>query len=209
MTLTDELKIIRDKYMGQIHEMPFVMNLAAGQLTQAQRDYYIAQDHYYVETFTKYSTRVYNQLIMQGYQLPGMLSDESDAHAALQANPENIAQIKPGQHNESYLAHMAEQTSQGDVLAGVLSLLPCVESYYLIAKAGLDTGEVNTNYRAWFDFYTSKKYHDWVVLYWQVLNDYLANPQQRTLTDFSYVDIYVKSYQHEIAFWQKAADAAY
>ena len=55
----EELIPIRDRMMATIMAEPFVQGIRTGVLSQMSRDYYVAQDHHYVDVFMRTKTKCY------------------------------------------------------------------------------------------------------------------------------------------------------
>lgn len=79
-----DLEKLQSKWLSSIENLPFVTGIRNGRLSQSQRDYYIAQDFYYLDTYTSAinkTNEILNKLeILKGTNLN---SNELDAHLAL------------------------------------------------------------------------------------------------------------------------------
>ena len=181
----EELMPIRDEMMAAIMQEPFVQGIRTGVLSQASRDYYVAQDHHYVAVFMMLLEQTNAQLPLELRRNVMHESDESDAHLGL-APSERYHQIAVGTHNANYLNHLRETVAQGDPLASMLALLPCTESYGLIAQRLQQQGVASNGFNDWS---------------WRTVDQLFARTQATTA---DYAGIYETSYEHELAFWQAA-----
>ena len=112
----EELMPIRDEMMVAIMQEPFVQGIRTGVLSQASRDYYVAQDHHYVAVFMMLLEQTNAQLPLELRRHAMSESDESDAHLGL-APSDHYHQISVGAHNVNYLNHLRDTVAQGDPLA--------------------------------------------------------------------------------------------
>ena len=192
---------IKDEMLATILATDFVQGIRTGVLNQKSRDFYVAQDSYYVGVFAQLLQQMQLQL-PAGWQRPILdSSNEADAHLGL--NPSSAyRQIMPAEHNEAYLTHLRETVALGNPLASLLALLPCTESYGLIGQALAEQGVLPAGYQAWVDYYTSPAYQDIVHWSWQAVDKLWMTDLKDASVD--YLAIYQQSYQHELAFWQAA-----
>ena len=196
----EELIPIRDSMMATIMAEPFVQGIRTGVLSQTSRDYYVAQDHHYVDVFMMLLEQTNAQLPLELRRNVMHESDESDAHLGL-APSEDYHQIAVGTHNKNYLNHLRETVAQGDPLASMLALLPCTESYGLIAQRLQQQGVATTGFNDWVDYYADATYQAIIDWSWRTVDQLFARTQAATA---DYAGIYETSYQHELAFWQAA-----
>lgn len=196
----EELMPIRDSMMATIMAEPFVQGIRTGVLSQTSRDYYVAQDHHYVDVFMMLLNQTNAQLPLELRRNVMPESDESDAHLGL-APSERYHQIAVGTHNANYLNHLIETVAQGDPLASMLALLPCTESYGLIAQRLQQQGVASNGFNDWVDYYADATYQAIIDWSWRTVDQLFARTQAATA---DYAGIYETSYQHELAFWQAA-----
>lgn len=189
--------------LAQILKLPFVKGLGMGGLTQAQRNYYVAQDSYYVDQFIQLADQVTQALPAGFASAPNLGNDESDAHLGLAPSKE-WSEIPIGQHNLAYLAHMQQAVAIADPVAGLIALLPCTESYYLIAQT-LQAQHNAQGYQQWLNYYCSDAYQATVNWAWTTLDQLVPNYQDLAENQLQiYKDIYQKSYAYETSFWLEA-----
>ena len=196
----EELMPIRDRMMAAIMQEPFVQGIRNGKISQTSRDYYVAQDHYYVDVFMRLLDQTNAQLPLELRRKEMTASNESDAHLGLEPS-EQYQQIAVGEHNTSYLNHLRATVAQGDPLASMLALLPCTESYGLIAQALQQQGVASNGFNVWVDYYTNQAYQSAIDWSWRTVDQLFAQKQSAPA---DYASIYETSYQHELTFWQAA-----
>jgi len=176
------LQTIREQFMPQIMAEPFVKAIGSNSLTQRQADYYTAQDASYIEAFMP----IVNQIDESLHLTRPTSDDEGQAHLSL---VDAVAPKPLDLVGQSYVNHMRSAAQKG-AMAAIMATLPCVESYYFIAKALAH----QTN-NGWQQYYASKQYHDLVTYYWQIVD------HSDSQLD---VAIFEKSYQFELKFWRNA-----
>jgi|GEM_PF-1655367 len=192
---------IKDEMLTTILATDFVQGIRTGALNQKSRDFYVAQDSYYVGVFSELLQQMQTQLPTD-WQRP-MLDSSNEADAHLGLNPSSAYQeIAPAQHNEDYLTHLRATVALGNPLASLLALLPCTESYGLIGQSLVKQGVTATGYQEWVDYYTSSAYQQVVEWSWQAVDDLFITELKDA--DIDYRAIYQASYQHELDFWQAA-----
>lgn len=184
--------------LQQIQQTQFVNGIGMGTLTQAQRDYYVAQDHYYIKRFTQLWQKMERQLPAELTVIEPQTVGEASAHATLDPSAA-VADIKPGQHNLDYLVHMEAMVAQGDGLTSMLALLPCTESYHFIAK---QLGLQQSRFQGWIDYYRGPEYQAVTEWCWRVV-DTLAKQRAITQTELAG---YLRAYEYELLFWEKPFD---
>ena len=83
----------------------------------------------------------------------------------------------------------------------MLALLPCTESYGLIAQRLQQQGVTTTGFNDWVDYYADATYQAIIDWSWRTVDQLFVQTQSATA---DYAGIYETSYQHELAFWQAA-----
>lgn len=175
----EELMPIRDSMMATIMAEPFVQGIRTGVLSQNSRDYYVAQDHHYVDVFMMLLNQTNAQLPLELRRNVMSESDEGDAHLGL-APSERYHQIAVGTHNANYLNHLRETVAQGDPLASMLALLPCTESYGLIAQRLQQQGVASNGFNDWVDYYADATYQAIIDWSWRTVDQLFAQTQSAT-----------------------------
>ncbi|KRN30790.1 TenA family protein [Weissella halotolerans] len=186
--------------LSDILSTPFLQGLQMGELPQAVRNNYVYQDDYYLEQFEEATKLVEGRLPGWLLRQRPQIVFEDLAHQALMPS-ENMGQVSINQDNQTYVTFLLDQAKRADPMYGVLALLPCTESYYLIAKT---LGHSHTGaYQGWLDFYRGADYHHLVTWYWQIV-DTLHSPAQIEANWDEYCAVYQRAYQAEYDFWLAA-----
>lgn len=190
--------------LNDIYQSSFVKGIGFNNLSQQQRDYYVAQDSYYTDEFSHLFDLTITKLTTEQQSTQPQTLDETVAHDALLASP-NMLNIPPDEHNLAYLNHMKTEIMTGDATNAMLALLPCTESYHLIGKRYLNTTAHNT-YSPWLEYYTSSAYQDFTQWSWHVIDAQIPDWQKLPVNDQKrYLNTYLTSYQFELSFWEHAA----
>ncbi|SCB74824.1 TenA family protein [Weissella bombi] len=204
MDFHDYLLKQSEPILKEIYQSPFVKGIGFDNLSQQQRDYYVAQDTYYTDMFSHLFDLTTDKLTSRQQADQPQSLDESLAHDALLASP-NMLNIPPDDHNLAYLNHMKTAITNGDATNAMLALLPCTESYHFIGKHYLKTTQHNT-YLPWLEYYSSPAYQAFTQWSWQVVD--AQNPNWQNLASDikkQYLHTYLTSYQYELSFWEHAA----
>ncbi|MFP7242414.1 TenA family protein [Pediococcus pentosaceus] len=200
MQIHERLQEVSTPILRDILTTPFLQGLQAGTLPQRVRNNYVYQDDYYLEQFEAATAlieaRLPDWLLCQRPQIVF----EDLAHQAL-APSENVGPVSINQDNQTYVTFLLAQAKRPDPMCGVLALLPCTESYYLIAKT-LEHTRTGT-YQGWLDFYRGADYHHLVTWYWQIVDTLYSSAQIEANWDV-YCAIYQRAYQAEYDFWLAA-----
>lgn len=190
--------------LNDIYQSAFVKGIGFDNLSQQQRDYYVAQDSYYTDEFSHLFDLTFTKLTTKQQNNQPQTLDETVAHDALLASP-NILNIPPDDHNLAYLNHMKTEIMTGDATNAMLALLPCTESYHLIGKRYLNAIAHNT-YLPWLEYYTSSAYQAFTQWSWEVIDSQIPDWQKLSISDQKhYLNTYLTSYQFELSFWEHAA----
>lgn len=189
---------------NDIYHSSFVQGIGSDNLSQTQRDYYVAQDTYYTDYFGKLFDLTTEKLTPLQQASKPVSTDGQTAHDALLAS-QAMLNIPPDQHNLAYLEHMEKAIMQGDATNAMLALLPCTESYHLIGTHFINKFPNNT-YEPWLAYYTSPDYKAFTQWSWQVVDQQVPDWQKLSFeTQQAYLSTYLTSYQYELTFWDQAA----
>lgn len=192
------LETLRDEWLQKIASLPFVQGIQFGNLTQIQRDYYLAQDHYYLAIYGVATEEIDNILALLSLQAKASDKYEKSAHEALQ--PSIQWQDMPiGRVTREYAAFIAEVMAGSDALKKMLVMLPCLESYHLLARHMKQDLRTSSKYAAWINFYTQDTYVADVLRYQTGVAQLIAQKDELADEDIA---IYQQAYQYEHNFWQ-------
>ncbi|MDT2613293.1 thiaminase II [Enterococcus dongliensis] len=154
------------KYWEKSFEHPFVQSLARGDLAPEIFRYYLLQDRYYLEHFSK----------LYGYIAKQTIDKEVQAH--LQKNAENLKQgelaireeffsklaiseaeilttpIAPTAYH--YVSHMYRQLIEGTPNTAFAGMLPCAWLYQEIGERLITVGSPDPVYQCWIETYAGE-----------------------------------------------------
>jgi thiaminase/transcriptional activator TenA len=193
---------IQNKWMDRISQCRYVQGIQYNTLTQRQRNYYVAQDHYYLEIFGAAFNEVNRILDGLGLLSEVQSVDESDAHQALKPN-DGWQQEIIGDVSKAYTGYIQEIMQTGDDLQKVLVMLPCLESYYLLAAGMKNDVETSDEYKGWIEYYTQSAYIGQVRRYRQGIVELVEGSRAEARIAPADLQVYEQAYQHEYDFWEQ------
>jgi len=201
MSKTDLVQV-RNDYLAKIRNLDFVREIKDGRLSQKRRDYYLAQDHYYLAAFSEATEMVDGILRSEGFLSHARDGYEASAHDALKPS-KGWKEIAIGQTSLEYTAFMMNVMKNGSDLQKVLVMLPCLESYYYLAKAMKEDFRTSTEFQDWIQFYTQPAYVEDVNRYHACLEQLITKQDGFKDEDIA---IYTQAYDYEVDFWQVCWD---
>ncbi|MDT2596054.1 thiaminase II [Enterococcus dongliensis] len=200
------------KYWEKSFEHPFVQSLARGDLAPEIFRYYLLQDRYYLEHFSK----------LYGYIAKQTIDKEVQAH--LQKNAENLKQgelaireeffsklaiseaeilttpIAPTAYH--YVSHMYRQLIEGTPNTAFAGMLPCAWLYQEIGERLITVGSPDPVYQCWIETYAGETAVEGIkkerVLLDRLYEESTEKEQQQM------IEAFVISSKLEYAFWGMA-----
>ena len=200
------------KYWEKSFEHPFVQSLARGDLAPEIFRYYLLQDRYYLEHFSK----------LYGYIAKQTIDKEVQAH--LQKNAENLKQgelaireeffsklaiseaeilmtpIAPTAYH--YVSHMYRQLIEGTPNTAFAGMLPCAWLYQEIGERLITVGSPDPVYQCWIETYAGEIAVEGIkkerVLLDRLYEESTEKEQQQM------IEAFVISSKLEYAFWGMA-----
>ncbi|MDT2674200.1 thiaminase II [Enterococcus dongliensis] len=200
------------KYWEKSFEHPFVQSLARGDLAPEIFRYYLLQDRYYLEHFSK----------LYGYIAKQTIDKEVQAH--LQKNAENLKQgelaireeffsklaiseaeiltppIAPTAYH--YVSHMYRQLIEGTPNTAFAGMLPCAWLYQEIGECLITVGSPDPVYQCWIETYAGETAVEGIkkerVLLDRLYEESTEKEQQQM------IEAFVISSKLEYAFWEMA-----
>lgn len=204
MIISNALQNVQEKWFAAISEAEFVQRLEQGTLTQAQRDYYVAQDHFYLNKFDSVFTETNHILNELGLKTVARNTNEWEAHQALQ--PSDLWETHAiGLTSRAYVRFLEQVFQTTDKLHKLLAVLPCLESYHLLAcqmKNNIHYHEKHP-YKGWVDYYTGTLYRKEVLRNQKGILLLMKNRESTERILVGTIQIYEKAYQYEYEFWQQ------
>lgn len=214
MTFTDLARKEAAVFWEGSFEHPFVQSLAAGDLAPEIFRYYLLQDRYYLEHFSK----LYSYIAEQ--------TDDKEVQAQLQENAENLklgelaireefftelniteeeilaTPVAPTAYN--YVSHMYRQLIDGTFKTAYAGMLPCAWLYQEIGVRLIETGSPHPLYQRWIETYAGEAAAEEIkkerALLDRLYQEATAKEQQQMIESF------VISSKMEYAFWEMATN---
>ncbi len=211
-TFTQKARAYADPYWEGSFEHPFILELAKGTLAPEIFRYYLLQDRYYLEHFSKL------------YRLIGEAAEDSEVRELMLVNSQHLAEgelaireaffkelgiteeevaatpVAPAAYN--YVSHMYRQLAAGTPNTAFAGMLPCPWLYQEIGERLIVMGSPNPLYQRWIATYAGEEGRAAVANERRILDRlYAAAPsdeQEQMLTAF-----YISS-QMEYLFWEMA-----
>lgn len=200
------------KYWEKSFEHPFVQSLARGDLAPEIFRYYLLQDRYYLEHFSK----------LYGYIAKQTIDKEVQAH--LQKNAENLKQGELAIREEffsklaiseaeilttpsaptayHYVSHMYRQLIEGTPNTAFAGMLPCAWLYQEIGERLITVGSPDPVYQCWIETYAGETAVEGIkkerVLLDRLYEESTEKEQQQM------IEAFVISSKLEYAFWGMA-----
>lgn len=189
---------------------PFVKGLQEGTLEAEAFRYYLLQDRYYLEHFSKIhlliAERMENQevkemLILGAKHLAeGEIAIRDSFFKELNITEEEIEDtpIAPTAYN--YVSHMYRQLSEGSLNSAVAGLLPCAWLYQEIGMTLIKTGSPNSLYQRWIETYSGEEAKEEVAYQCELLNHLYEVSTEEVKQQM--IEAFVISSKMEYLFWE-------
>lgn len=146
---------------------PFIQSLAAGDLAPEIFRYYLLQDRYYLEHFSKLYHYIAEQTDDKEIQAQlnenaknlelGELAIRGEFFTELAITEKEIAEtpIAPTAYN--YVSHMYRQLIDGTPKTAIAGMLPCAWLYQEIGVRLIEMGSPNPLYQRWIETYAGEE----------------------------------------------------
>ncbi|MDQ0223377.1 thiaminase II [Streptococcus moroccensis] len=201
-----------NRYWEESFHHPFIKELQAGTLSSEIFRYYLLQDRYYLEHFSK----IY-QIIAERTDNPVIkeLMAENSRHLAegeamireaffkdLGITDEEVAETPIAPTADHYVAHMYRQLAEGSLAVACASLLPCPWLYHEIGLLLKPEGSPVPIYQQFIDTYAGEDSKENIAYECQVLDQLYekASPEEQE----AMLAAFYRSSQLEYLFWEMA-----
>jgi thiaminase/transcriptional activator TenA len=193
-------------------EHPFITALADGNLAPEIFRYYLLQDRYYLEHFSKL------------YHLIAEQTNDREAQEQLQENAENLklgemairkeffSELRITDHEilntpiaptaYHYVSHMYRQLIDGTPNTAFAGMLPCAWLYQEIGVRLIDTGSPNPLYQRWIETYAGEAAAEGIKKECALLDRLYQESSSKEQQQM--IDAFVISSKMEYAFWEMA-----
>ena len=201
-----------DRYWEGSFHHPFVRELQAGTLSSEVFRYYLLQDRYYLEHFS----RIYG-LIAERTNQPEIkaLMAENARHLAegevliregffqkLGITEEEVRTTPIAPTADHYVAHMYRQLAEGSLAVACASLLPCPWLYHEIGLRLKPQGSPVEIYQQFIDTYAGEDSKENIVYECQVLDQLYSKASSAEKE--AMLAAFYRSSQLEYLFWEMA-----
>ncbi|MGX7264006.1 thiaminase II [Enterococcus crotali] len=212
MTFTEEVRASAEKIWQESKEHPFISELKAGTLSPEIFRFYLIQDRYYLEQFSKIHLKAAELATDKEIRtcfLDGVKSLEAAEISVrktffkeLDVTEEEIIQTPITPTAYHYTSHMYREVGTKSLARTAAALLPCYWLYQEIGEELIESGSPDPLYQRWIETYDSETYRA-AVSRQRRLTDRLAEQvatEERLLMKQAFL---ISSYE-ELNFWEMA-----
>lgn len=188
---------------------PFIKELQDGSLGAEEFRYYLIQDRYYLEHFSRIHLLIAEQMedkevkemLLTGakHLAEGEISIREGFFKELNITDEEIAStpIAPTAYN--YVSHMYRQLLDGSLKSAVSGLLPCAWLYQEIGVELIKTGSPTSLYQRWIETYSGEDAAKDVAHQCALINRLYESADEKEKQQM--IDAFVISSRMEYLFW--------
>ncbi|WP_368252451.1 thiaminase II [Enterococcus sp. 2201sp1_2201st1_B8_2201SCRN_220225] len=212
VTFTEKARKIADPYWQGSFTHDFVTQLQAGTLDKGVFRYYLLQDRYYLEHFSKLYDLIaqktenseIRQLMKENSQnlAEGELFIRKEFFQELAITPEEIRDTAIAPTAYHYISHLYRQLAEGDVVAACAGMLPCPWLYQEIGTKLVTLGSPEPLYQRWIATYATEAGAQQLQREREIL-DRLASASTH-LQQEKMLQAFLISSQMEYQFWEMA-----
>jgi len=191
---------------------PFIVELQAGTLSADCFRYYLIQDHYYLQAFSRLHQLVADHCqdsALKQLMLTGAADLESGEALVrqqffqeLQITADELAQTPVAPTTDHYIAHLYRQLTIDNTAIAAAGLYPCLWLYGDVGQALSQRTSPNPYYQRWIETYATDELQTEIQTTGQVLNRLYA--ASSPLDQEQMVHAFVRSSQLEYHFWEMA-----
>lgn len=155
------------KYWEMSFEHPFIEGLVTGNLSSDVFRYYLLQDRYYLEHFSKLylyiAEKTEDKMIREHLKLNAEELKEGEIFIRegffrdLDITEQEILETAIAPTAYHYVSHMYRQLVDGTVNTVIAGILPCAWLYHEIGLRLIDRGSSNALYQRWIETYASEE----------------------------------------------------
>ncbi len=207
---TEKARALTIPYWEGSFTHPFVKGLQEGTLGEKEFRYYLLQDRYYLEHFSRIhlliaermDDREVKEMLIQGadHLAAGEVSIREEFFRELDITEKEISDtpIAPTAYN--YVSHMYRQLSDGSLKSAVAGLLPCAWLYQEIGMGLIKTGSPNQLYQRWIETYSGEDSKSEVEYQCNLINRLYESADETEKKQM--LEAFVISSKMEYLFWE-------
>ena len=215
MKFTDELYEVAIDIWEEYLEHPFVKGIGDGTLDKEKFKTYLIQDYLYLNQYAKVyamgvvKARTVEEMSIYHSAIGGILKDETQVHTNylkyFGLTPEETEKHKEKITTSSYTSYMLGVALKGDVKEIAMTIMPCTWTYSFIGdnlKEKYSDKLENNFYKNWIEEYGSEGFRAlkerWIDYIDKITIDATEDEKEK------YKEIFIKSSQYEMQFWNMA-----
>ena len=191
-------------------EHPFIQGLVSGELAPEVFLYYLLQDRYYLEHFSKLyfliakksaSEEIQAHLRLNAEELKnGEIFVREGFFKELEIGEQEILETPVAPTAYHYVSHMYRQLVDGTVNTAIAGMLPCAWLYHEIGLRLIDRGSSNALYQRWIETYASEEAAAQIEKECAIINQLYqeSNESERE----KMLEAFVISSKMEYEFWE-------
>ncbi|MDF0480005.1 thiaminase II [Vagococcus sp. PNs007] len=206
---TTQARALSIPYWEGSFEHPFIKELASGKLAHEKFRYYLIQDRYYLEHFSKIhfmlaektSDKQIKELMLSAakHLEEGELAIRQQFFEELAITPREIEETVIAPTAYHYVSHMYRQLLTGTVQSVLAGLLPCPWLYQDIGEKLIEAGSPNGLYQRWIETYSNDEGAEEIVKQCTILNQLYETSNEVEQADM--LEAFLISAKMEYAFW--------
>jgi len=201
------------KYWEMSFEHPFIEGLVTGNLSSEAFRYYLLQDRYYLEHFSKLylyiAEKTEDKMIREHLKLNAEELKEGEIFIRegffrdLDITEQEISETAIAPTAYHYVSHMYRQLVDGTVNTAntaIAGMLPCAWLYHEIGLRLIDRGSSNALYQRWIETYASEEAAAQIEKECAIINQLYqeSNESERE----KMLEAFVISSKMEYEFWE-------
>ncbi len=217
VTFAEELKQDSIKTWQEILDHRFIKELSEGTLPMNKFVYYLKQDHYFLEVFSKFlhsaklkttNTKMKKWLEILSFNTINFeMKMQRDLLYSLGVTspsqlPIDLAGIIPSKTTQDYISFLIRVSSVGKFSEIVSVMAPCPWTYLEISQKLSKDNIKNKVYKSWVRFYSSDESFKQVVEIQQILN--LLGEEENQQYRQRMINHFVEACNYELHFWEMA-----
>ncbi|WLR44236.1 thiaminase II [Bacillus carboniphilus] len=212
MCFTKQLRKEADSIWQASFDHPFVKELGEGTLSLDRFKYYVLQDSYYLNHFSRVQSIAASQAkdLHMTSRLASHAIGTSEAELSLHKNfieqlgvtKGELANFKPAPTAYSYTSHMYRSAFTGRIGDTIAALLPCYWLYYEIGENLADKKPDEPIYQEWIATYGGDWFRQLVEEVLHLLDEIAENASEEDKERMK--EHFMISSQYELMFWEMA-----
>ncbi|MGM0215978.1 thiaminase II [Enterococcus sp. AZ109] len=191
---------------------PFVESIGDGTLSPEIFRFYLLQDRYYLEHFSKLYERIADQTADQEVQnlmrenaenlRLGEIAVRADFFSELNITEKEIAETPVAPTAYHYVSHMYRQLVESTPNAAFAGMLPCAWLYQEIGIRLIKSGSPHPLYQRWIETYSGEEAAEGILRERAVLDRLYEASKPKEQKQM--LEAFVISSKMEYAFWEMA-----